>query len=753
MSSSTPIHVIKRSGRREVLDFSKVEGHVRWACEGLSASPEEVLARLDLMFYDGIKTRDVQRSTVMAAAQLITKNADYSYVAARLTLQEIYKEVTDTGLKYPPLDVYLEEGVREGRLDPRVLDPYLFDLDELDAAIRPNRDLQFNYLGIQTIFDRYLIRETSKVRGQQGAVIEMPQHMFMRVAMGLAFNEDNPTERALEFYNLLSSFDYMNSTPTLFNSATLHPQLSSCYLTYVEDDLDRIFVKGYREAAMLSKFAGGIGTSWTPLRSEGDIIKSTNGRSSGIVPYLKIFNDTAVAVNQGGKRKGAFAAYLELWHGDILEFLELREMAGDELRRARQIFTAGWICDLFMERKEQDGDWSLFSPNEFPELHELHGEAFRQAYEAAEATGKAVRVVKAKWLWKELLNALYRTGGPWVTFKDECNRRNPQQHVGVIHNSNLCTEITLNNGPDETAVCNLGSVNLANHVNDDGNVDMVRLSNTVRTAMRMLDNVIDLNYYPTEDSRRSNLRHRPVGLGVMGYAEALLKSGIDWESEEQVAFSDVIMEAISFFAISASADLASERGAYQTFEGSLWSQGILPIDTARDKQSRLFSVDDWAQLREQARRGMRNSNCMAIAPTATIANIVGTTECCQPIYERVSTKENLSGSFDVPNPLAKYNRPELVKTVWEVGQEWLVRAAAARQKWIDQSQSLNLYMNVNMRGRDLDALYTLAWRLGLKTTYYLKIQKPEDVEEDDNGSAEPAPALCSIDDPSCEACQ
>lgn len=744
--------VVKKDGRREPINLAKLDGHIEWACQGLSVDPQELRKSLHILFYDGIETKAIQASLIMAAAQLIRSNPDYSFVASRLLLQEIYKEVTGGGLEYPSLESYLEEGVRQGRLDPKVLDPELFRHAELEAAITPARDMQFQYLGLKTLTDRYLVREKTQ-RGAEGKIIEMPQHFLMRVAMGLSFNEDDPTARAIEFYSLLSSFDYMSSTPTLFNAATLWPQLSSCYLSYVPDDLEGIFDLGYKENAMLSKFAGGIGSSWTAVRPANEPISTTNGKSSGIVPYLKIFNDVAVAVNQGGKRKGAFAPYLEPWHGDWEKFTELKEFAGDEHARTRDIFPAGWIPDLFMERVRDGGMWSFFSSSEFPELHDTWGEEFERIYLQAEADGRWLKQKPATEVWRSWLNQIYRTGAPWITFKDECNRRSPQQHVGVIHNSNLCTEITLNNSETETAVCNLGSVNIANHITDEGTLDLEKLHKTVRTAVRMLDNVIDLNYYPTENSKRANMRHRPVGLGVMGYAEALVKIGIDWESEAQVQFSDNMMEVISFYAISASNELAQERGAYETFGGSLWDQGILPIHTAKEQSCGVYSREEWDWLaRKVAHTGMRNSNVMAIAPTATIANIIGTTECIQPIYERMTTKENLSGSFDVPSALEKYGKPELVKIAHEIDQEWLIRAAAKRQKWIDQSQSLNLYMSKHMKGRDLDRLYMLAWELGVKTTYYLKIQKQGTEDE-----AAPAPAsepkACSIDNPDCEACQ
>jgi len=631
--------------------------------------------------------------------------------------------------------------------------------------------------------------------------------------MGLAVEEDNREERAIEFYNLLSSFDYMSSTPTLFNAGTLRPQLSSCYLTTVPDDLHGIY-GAIQDNAMLSKFAGGLGNDWTPVRALGAYIKGTNGRSQGVVPFLKVVNDTAVAVNQGGKRKGAVCAYLETWHLDIEEFLELRKNTGDDRRRTHDMNSANWIPDLFMKRVINEEDWTLFSPNDAPDLHDLYGEAFEKAYLAYEEKTrngemKLFKRVPAINLWRKMLSMLFETGHPWFTFKDPCNLRSPQQHVGVVHSSNLCTEITLNTNKEEIAVCNLGSVNLAQHVDANG-LDTDKLQRTINTAVRMLDNVIDINYYSVPQAERSNMKHRPVGLGIMGFQDALYKQGISYASEGAVQFADNSMEAVSYYAIQASAKLAEERGAYQTFEGSLWSQGVLPIDSidilVKQRGEDYCKVDrsqtlDWNSVREMAKKGMRNSNVMAIAPTATIANITGVSQSIEPTYQNLYVKSNLSGEFTVVNPYLvnalkerglwdnvmvndlKYydgsvqpiermpaDLKEQFRTAFEVEPRWLVEAASRRQKWIDQAQSLNLYI-AEANGKKLDVTYKMAWLLGLKTTYYLRAigatqtekstindgklnrvsSKVEETAE--FGQAADVPQACSIDDPDCEACQ
>jgi ribonucleoside-diphosphate reductase alpha chain len=663
-----------------------------------------------------------------------------------------------------------------------------FDLERLGAALKPEQDFQFGFLGLQTLYDRYFIN-------WKGDRLELPQVFFMRVAMGLALKEDDPNARAIEFYNLLSSFDYMASTPTLFNSGTQHSQLSSCYLTTVQDDLEGIY-GAIRDNAMLSKWAGGLGNDWTPVRAMGSHIKGTNGSSQGVVPFLKVVNDTAVAVNQGGKRKGAVCAYLESWHLDIEEFLELRKNTGDERRRTHDMNTANWVPDLLIERMREDKDWTLFSPSDVPDLHDLYGNAFRERYEHYEALAEQgeiplFKTIPAKQLWRKMLTVLFETGHPWITFKDPCNLRSPQQHRGVVHSSNLCTEITLNTSADEIAVCNLGSINLAAHVRD-GELDVQRLERTVNTAVRMLDNVININYYAVPQAKNSNIKHRPVGLGLMGFQDALYKLNLPYTSPEAVEFADLSMEQISYFALRASATLAGERGAYESYEGSLWQQGILPIDSINllkeNRRDGELSVNtssrlEWTPVRELiAKNGMRNSNVMAIAPTATISNIVGVAQSIEPAYQNLFVKSNLSGEFTVVNPslvrdlkaeglwdnvmvndlkyfdgsVQQIDRiPTELKaryaTAFEIDPRWLVEAASRRQKWLDQAQSLNLYM-AEPSGKKLDDLYQLAWERGLKTTYYLRSLGATGAEKSAPVAA-PQPQVCSIDEPDCEACQ
>jgi ribonucleoside-diphosphate reductase alpha chain len=690
---------------------------------------------------------------------------------------------------------YVEKGVELDLLSPHLLE---YDLEILGEALKAERDQQFTYLGLQTLYDRYFIH-SNNIR------FELPQVFFMRVAMGLASNEENREQRAIEFYNLISSFDYMVSTPQLFNSGTMRPQLSSCFLTTVPDDLHGIY-SAIRDNAMLSKWAGGLGNDWTPVRALGAYIKGTNGKSQGVVPFLKVVNDTAVAVNQGGKRKGAVCAYLETWHMDIEEFLELRKNTGDDRRRAHDMNTANWIPDLFMKRVFNNQDWTLFSPNNVPDLHDLHGKQFEEAYEEYERKAAAgemeiYKTVKAADLWRKMLSMLFETGHPWMTFKDSCNVRSPQQHVGTIHSSNLCTEITLNTSKDEIAVCNLGSINLVNHVDENG-INQEKLQSTVRTAVRMLDNVIDINYYSVDQARNSNLKHRPIGMGIMGFQDALYIQKIPYGSDRAVEFADVSMELISYNALQASSELAEERGCYETYSGSLWDQGILPIDSLRLLQQQRgadyldVNMDqrlDWEGLRQRIKdKGMRNSNVMAIAPTATIANISGISQSIEPTYQNLYVKSNLSGEFTVVNPflvkdlkelnlwdnvmvndlkyyegsVQKIDRvpahiKQLYATAFEVEPRWLVDAASRRQKWIDQAQSLNLYV-AGASGKKLDITYRMAWLRGLKTTYYLRALAATTTEKstiDDSSlnkvAAAPAavPMACSIDDPDCEACQ
>jgi ribonucleoside-diphosphate reductase alpha chain len=812
------IQVVMEDGSTQPLDTGRLRTVINEACEGLDGVDGEKIYQDTLKnLYSGVKFKDVQVALVMTARTLVEVEPNYTYVAARLLMDTLRSEAlnflgvavraTQGEMHYryaATLRHYVERGVQLELLDPELLN---YDLGRLGEALKAERDDQFTYLGLQTLYDRYFIHSN-------GTRFELPQIFFMRVAMGLALNEQNREERAIEFYNLLSSFDYMVSTPQLFNSGTLRPQLSSCFLTTVPDDLSGIY-GAIHDNAMLSKFAGGLGNDWTPVRALGSYIKGTNGRSQGVVPFLKVVNDTAVAVNQGGKRKGAVCAYLETWHLDIEEFLELRKNTGDDRRRTHDMNTANWIPDLFMKRVFEDGKWTLFSPNEVPDLHELHGRAFEEKYmeyEARAAAGQMYvhKVVQAKDLWRKMLSMLFETGHPWITFKDACNVRSPQQHAGVVHSSNLCTEITLNTSRDEIAVCNLGSINLVNHVSDKG-LDREKLKKTITTAVRMLDNVIDINYYSVPAAKNSNLKHRPVGLGLMGFQDALYKQKIPYASAEALQFADHSMEVISYHAIEASSLLAEERGTYSTYEGSLWSKGILPIDSvkmlAEARGSDYLKMDtgstlDWDSLRQRVmQKGMRNSNVMAIAPTATIANITGVSQSIEPTYQNLYVKSNLSGEFTVVNPYLIHDLKQrglwdsvmlndlkyyegsvqkidripadlktLYSTAFEISPQWLVEAASRRQKWIDQAQSLNLYI-AEANGKKLDVTYRMAWLLGLKTTYYLRalaatstekstvssgtLNKVSATIDETLSAAGPAevPKACSIDNPDCEACQ
>ena len=805
------LHVLDGDLRRP-LDRAALRSVCREACEGLEdVCADTVLEDALRDLYDGVTMNAVRQSLVLAARTLIEREPGYGHVAARLLLSAVRAEVLGREASHAEMSHasggYREcfpRAIRRG-IDAELLDPRLaeFDLERLAAALEPDRDLQFDYLGLQTLYDRYFLHVDERR-------IELPQTFFMRVAMGLALNEIDREARALEFYDLLSRFDFMSSTPTLFNSGTRHPQLSSCYLTTVADSLEDIY-QSIKENALLQKYAGGLGNDWTPVRALGSRIRGTNGHSQGVVPFLKVVNDTAVAVNQGGKRKGAVCAYLETWHLDIEEFLELRKNTGDERRRTHDMNTANWIPDLFMKRVLADGEWTLFSPADVPELHETFGQAFEAAYLGAEARAARGEIplhkkLPAVRLWRRMLTMLFETGHPWITFKDACNLRSPQQHAGVVHGSNLCTEITLNTSADETAVCNLGSVNLPAHLAIDASgqwaLDHGKLQRTVRTAMRMLDNVVDLNFYATPKARTANLRHRPVGLGIMGFADALHRMGLAYASDAAVEFADSSMETVCHAAYWASTELAEERGAYSSFRGSLWDRGILPQDSlallaeargAGHDGSLLLQADrssalDWSALRERiARHGMRNSNCVAIAPTATISNIVGVSASIEPDYQNLYVKSNLSGEFTMVNAhlvrelkslalwdevmaadlkyfdgsVARIDRiPAELKaryaTAFEIDPDWLVEAAARRQKWIDQAQSLNLYV-AGASGRRLDALYRLAWLRGLKTTYYLRTLGATAMEKtgaDASPAAEePIPLACSILDPDCEACQ
>jgi ribonucleoside-diphosphate reductase alpha chain len=803
------IKVTRPDGSQRPLDHAALRVLVEEACSGFpEVDASVILADTLHNLFNGVLESDVSKALVLSARTLVDKEPSYSQVAARLLLDTLRRESLSFLNVKPVVSTQEEMGHHYGTYfraylrraaDLELVDDRLheFDLERIIAAIKPERDLQFTYLGFQTLYDRYFIHS------EEGVRFEMPQAFFMRVAMGLALSEDDREARAIEFYDLLSTFKFMSSTPTLFNSGTLRPQLSSCFLTTVPDDLDGIY-SAIKDNAMLSKFAGGLGNDWTSVRGLGAHIKGTNGKSQGVVPFLKVANDTAVAVNQGGKRKGAVCAYLETWHIDFEEFLELRKNTGDERRRTHDMNTASWIPDLFMKRLVEDKEWTMFSPNEAEELHELSGKAFEAKYveyEAKAASGeiKVFRKAQAVDLWRKMLGMLFETGHPWITFKDPCNIRYTNQHVGVVHSSNLCTEITLHTNQDEIAVCNLGSVNLPAHVDENG-LNIVELEKTISTAMRLLDNVIEYNYYSVPQARHSNLQHRPVGLGIMGFQDALFKQRISYASEAAVDFADRSMEAVSYFAIKASTDLAAERGKYDTFEGSLWSKGILPIDSLQmmiEERGEYIQVDqsstfDWDGLRSRVKTvGMRNSNTLAIAPTATISNICGVSQSIEPTYQNLFVKSNLSGEFTVVNPylvrdLKKLNLwddvmvndlsyfdgsvqeidrvpadlKELYTTAFELDARWLVEAASRRQKWIDQAQSLNLYMK-EPSGKKMDNLYRLAWARGLKTTYYLRSIGASAIEKNaESASAsesEPeiveGPKLCSILDPECEACQ
>ena len=820
------INVTLEDGSRVAFDQNRVRRRLGMACQGLEeiCNADDLLEEVMRQVFDGISSTEIYRSMILASRSRIERDPAYDTVASRLMLMVIYNDALGDAPEFDKIEGayrdqfehYIIDGINASRLDP-VLREY--DLASIAAALKPERDHKFKYLGLQAIYDRYLLHI-------EGRRIETPQYFWMRVAMGLAIREgDQKEERAIQFYDILSQFRFTSATPTLFNSATNHPQLSSCYLSTVSDDLSHIF-KCVSDNAMLSKWAGGLGNDWTNVRATNSYIKGTNGQSQGVIPFLKVVNDTAVAVNQGGKRKGAVCSYLETWHMDVEEFLDLRRNTGDERRRTHDMHTANWIPDLFMKRVRDKAEWTLFSPDEVPDLHDLYGKEFEERYEEYERKAEAgemrmSRKVDSVELWRKMLTRLFETGHPWITWKDPSNIRSPQDHSGVVHSSNLCTEILLNTSPEETAVCNLGSVNLANHVKD-GKLDIEKLGETVTVAMRMLDNVIDINYYPTAEAESSNRRHRPVGLGVMGFQDALFKLGIGYSSDAAVEFADRSMEAISYYAIQASSDLAGERGTYSSYVGSKWDRGMLPIDSLELlEQQRGIHIDvdrsatlDWDGLRKKlAENGMRNSNVMAIAPTATISTIVGVCQSIEPIYKHLYVKSNLSGEFtqvtsdlveelkgrglwdsDMVEALKYYDGsvqdiervPADLKaryhTAFEVGPEWIIKCAARRQKWIDMGQSLNLYL-AEPSGKKLHNMYMAAWEQGLKTTYYLRtlaatqVEKSTvdinkfgvqprwmksqsasaDIEVNREDAAQELPATavtsaCSLDD-DCEACQ
>ena len=823
------LSVTLADGSSKPLDLKRLRKVVDEACLGLSDTDGAwIIEETSRNLFDGVPEKDVAPALLMAARTRIEQEPNYSYVTARLLLDSLRREAlaflghgkpdaTQDEMTQRYGEYFVDFIKRGAELELLSTELTRYDLKKLAKALKPERDLNFNYLGLQTLYDRYFIHS-------DGVRFELPQAFFMRVSMGLAISEIDREAKAIEFYNLLSSFDFMSSTPTLFNSGTLRPQLSSCYLTTVPDELDGIY-GAIKDNALLSKYAGGLGNDWTRVRGLGAHIKGTNGKSQGVVPFLKVANDTAVAVNQGGKRLGAVCAYLETWHIDIEEFLELRKNTGDDRRRTHDMNTANWVPDLFMKRVAEDQDWTLFSPSDTPDLHDLFGEAFEKRYQEYEAKADRGEIslfkrIPANQLWRKMLSMLFETGHPWITFKDPCNVRYTNRHAGTVHSSNLCTEITLHTNDAEIAVCNLGSVNLAAHITQDGVLDTNKLHRTISTAMRMLDNVIDINYYSVPQARRSNLQHRPVGMGIMGFQDALYKLGISYASDEAIAFADQSMELVSYYAIGASTDLAEERGTYSSYQGSLWSQGILPIDSVgmldRERggymQMDRSTTMDWESLRDRVKAvGMRNSNTMAIAPTATISNICGVSQSIEPTYQNLFVKSNLSGEFTVVNPylvaelkkhdlwdavmindlkyydgsLQKIERvPESIKqryaTAFELDARWLIEAASRRQKWIDQAQSLNLYLAAPS-GKKLDNLYKLAWVRGLKTTYYLRTLGATHVEKstafdgklnavkNESGDfaislqtmevvssdirVESGPKLCSIDDPTCEACQ
>jgi len=809
---------ISQNGQKTFVTESKIYHQFRFACRGFEdlVSADLLLEESVKNFYEEMKETEVDLAGIMAARAKIELEPAYSKVAARLLLDVLYRETMNISADSPLLESqhrkyfkeYLEKGIALDRLSPALLD---FDLDKLAQALQIQRDDQFSYLGLQTLYDRYFIHDNDRR-------METPQIFWMRVAMGLALIEkEQKTKRAIEFYNLLSSFAFISSTPTLFNSGTLHSQLSSCYLSTVMDDLSHIF-KTISDDAQLSKWAGGIGNDWTNIRATGAQIKGTNGKSQGVIPFLKVANDTAVAVNQGGKRKGAMCSYLETWHLDIEDFLELRKNTGDERRRTHDMNTANWIPDLFMKRVQENGSWTLFSPSDVPDLHDLYGKAFETRYkeyekQAEEGKIRLFKKVEALQLWRKMLSMLFETGHPWITFKDPSNIRSPQDHVGVVHSSNLCTEILLNTSTTETAVCNLGSINLPMHITEKG-LDEKKLATTIRTAVRMLDNVIDINFYPIQEAKSSNEKHRPIGLGLMGFQDALYMQNISYASHEAVQFADRSMEMISYYAILASSELAAEKGTYSSYKGSKWDRGLLPIDTIDLlEQERGLSIEvdrsstmNWDIVRESIRKyGMRNSNTMAIAPTATISNITGVSQSIEPMYKHLFVKSNLSGEFTTPNlylveelkkrgiwdehmlddlkyfdgSIAEIERiPEDVKkvflTAFEIDPEWLIECASRRQKWIDMGQSLNLYL-FEPSGKKLHQMYLLSWNKGLKTNYYLRCLAATQIEKSTtdinkrglqprwmkNRSAssnievertENKPTSCPLDG-SCESCQ
>ncbi|MBL7056050.1 ribonucleoside-diphosphate reductase subunit alpha [Candidatus Woesearchaeota archaeon] len=764
------LKIRKRDGRTVLFDINRLKDTIRRAAEGFKEVSVDTIAKESIKsMYDGIKTEEVERALILASVSYIEKDPNYNYVSARLFMQKLYKEVIGRSLSPEIKEILYKEsfihsikkGVENGLFAKELLD---FDLVKMSRSLMLERDELFQYMGIQTLYERYFTKLGNKR-------LELPQSFWMRVAMGLAINEKDKEAKAMEFYDLLSSLRFVSSTPTLFHSGTSHPQLSSCYLTTITDDLKHIF-KCLGDNAHLSKWSGGLGNDWTNIRGTGSWIKSTNVESQGVIPFLKIANDVTMAINRSGKRRGATCAYLETWHLDIEDFLDLRKNTGDERRRTHDMNTSNWIPDLFMKRVIENKEWTLFSPDEVPELHHIYGKEFEAKYEEYEQKTKEGKIRKFKTmsaskLWRKMLSMLFETGHPWITFKDPCNIRSPQDHVGVVHSSNLCTEITLNTSKDETAVCNLGSINLSRHV-IDGKLDMDLLEKSAKTAIRMLDNVIEINFYPTDEAKNSNMQHRPIGLGVMGLQDALYKVGFPFDSEQALKFMDKTMEAISYYVILSSSEIAKEKGAYESYKGSKWDRGIFPIDSLKLlEQERGMSIDvpkeetlDWSKVREHVKKyGMRNSNTMAIAPTATISNIAGCFPCIEPIYKNIYVKSNISGEFTVVNsylvddlkkeglwneemleqlkyydgsvqmvPSIPENLKSKYKEAFEVDAENVIKHAALRNKWIDQSQSINVFMK-GTSGKKLNDTYVYAWKMGLKTTYYLRSMAASQIEK------------------------
>lgn len=800
------INVRKRSGAVKPFNAHEIERFIRSCCSGAEepAMVDEIIDEAKSLMYDGITTRDINQAVVMVCRSRIETDLAYSYLAARVLLNDLYKDVIG---RYEYEDDFeaayretfkksIARGVAEGRYSERLAD---YDLGALSRALDPSRDGRLKYLGLQTLYDRYLMKDYDQ------NILEVPQYFWMRVAMGLALNEEDREKKAIEFYDTISVMRYVPSTPTLFHSGTVNSQMSSCYLLTCADELDNIF-KTMGDVARLAKWSGGIGIDWTAIRGTGAMIRSTNVNSQGVIPFLKILDSTTSAINRSGKRRGATCAYLEVWHYDFEDFLELRKNTGDERRRTHDLNIAAWVPDLFVKRVIERGEWTFFSPDETPDLHGLYGKAFERRYEEYErmAARGAIRLSKrvpAQKLWRKIITMLYETGHPWLTFKDPCNIRSPQDHQGVVNGSNLCTEITLNTSRGEFAVCNLGSVNLSIHIKD-GALDEAVLSSTIRTAVRMLDNSIDLNFYPTEETRRSNLAHRPIGLGVMGFQDALYQVGLDFANDEAVRFSDLVMETVSWHAISASSDLAAERGKYSSYEGSKWDRGLFPLDTMKMLEEErgvptsvgMDSRLDWAGLKDRVRRrGMRNSNCLAIAPTATIANIAGCYPSIEPIYKNLYVKSNLSGEFTIVNQfliddlreIGLWDKSMLEKLketdgsiagigelpeelrdkyrgAFEIDPSWVILHAAYRSKWIDQSQSVNIFVDT-VSGERISETYLSAWKSGLKTTYYLRslgasgvekstIEAGGHIEAGAGREAEETLNACNLEE-GCESCQ